>query len=217
MTPEQFSIAIPEDRLSDMRRRLLATSWPGDFGNSNWHYGVEESWLRDMVDYWADDYDWRAEEARMNEWPHFRVTIDSVPLHFIHVRSARSNAIPLIMTHGWPWTFWDWQGVLSRLADDKDGPAFDLVIPSLPGYAFSSPLRTTGVNIREVARLWVRLMCDVLGYKRFAASGGDWGSLVTAELGHAHPERLLGIHLTLVLIHEISHYDLGPADYAEDE
>jgi len=217
MTPEQFRIEIPEERLSDMRRRLRATSWPGDFGNSEWGYGVEEGWLRDMVDYWANDYDWRAEEARMNEWPHYRVTIDGTPIHFIHVKSGKPDAIPLIMTHGWPWTFWDWHGVLSILAGAKDGPAFDLVVPSLPGYAFSSPLTTTGLNVREVATLWVRLMCDVLGYEKFAAAGGDWGSLITAELGQAHPERLLGIHLTLVLMHEIIHYDLEPGDYAKDE
>jgi pimeloyl-ACP methyl ester carboxylesterase len=217
MTPERFQIAIPEERLQDMRRRLKATSWPGDFGNEKWTYGVEEGWLREMVDYWANDYDWRKEEARMNAFPHFRVTIDGVPIHFIHIKSGKPGAIPLILTHGWPWTFWDWHGVLANLTKNNDSPAFDLVVPSLPGIAFSSPLRTTGVNVRAVAKLWVKLMCNVLGYAKFASAGGDWGSLITAELGHAHPERLLAIHLTLVLLHELIHYDLKESDYAPDE
>jgi pimeloyl-ACP methyl ester carboxylesterase len=162
-------------------------------------------------------FDWRAQEAKMNAWPHYRVTIDGVPIHFIHVRSKRPSAIPLVLTHGWPWTFWDWQGVIERLAADDTGPAFDLIVPSLPGYGFSAPLARTGVNVRETATLWVKLVCDVLGYPKFAAAGGDWGSLVTAELGHAHPDRLLAIHLTLVLLHEITHYDLAASDYAPDE
>jgi pimeloyl-ACP methyl ester carboxylesterase len=216
MTPEPFKIAISDERLDDMRRRLKTTSWPGDFGNEDWSYGVEEGWLRDMVKYWANDYDWRKEEARMNAWPHFRVVIDDVPIHFIHIKSNKPNAIPLILTHGWPWTFWDWHGVIDNLTR-PDAPAFDLIVPSMPGYAFSSPLRTTGINVREAAKLWVKLMCDVLGYEKFAAAGGDWGSFITAELGHAFPERLLAIHLTLHLLHDVNLYALTPKDYAPDE
>ncbi len=217
MTPEQFRIAIPDERLADMRRRLKTVSWPGDFGNADWHYGVEECWLKEMVDYWANDYDWRVEEARMNRWPHFRVSIDGVPIHFIHVKSGRPDAIPLIMTHGWPWTFWDWNGMLEELTGSDEGPAFDLVVPSLPGYGFSSPLTTTGINVRAVGNLWVKLMCDVLGYEKFAAAGGDWGAIITGELGHAHPERLLGIHMTIVLLHETNPLEFAPDAYGEDE
>jgi pimeloyl-ACP methyl ester carboxylesterase len=217
MTPEPFKISIPEERLDEMRRRLKATAWPGDFGNKEWTYGVEEDWLRDMVRYWANDYDWRKEEARMNAWPHFRVTIDGVPIHFIHIKSGKPGAIPLVLTHGWPWTFWDWHRVLENLTKNNTNPAFDIVVPSIPGYTFSSPLRTTGLGVRAVGNLWVKLMCDVLGYEKFASAGGDWGSIITAELGHAHPERLLAIHLTLVLLHEFSHYDLPNTEYAADE
>ena len=163
MTPERFTIAIPDERLAEMKRRLRATEWPGDFGNEDWRYGVPEPWLREMVDYWANDYDWRAAEAAMNAWPHYRVEIDGVPIHYIHVKSRRPGAVPLILTHGWPWTFWDWHGVIAALAADESGPAFDLVVPSLPGYGFSGPLRKPGVNTRAVANLWVKLMCDVLG------------------------------------------------------
>lgn len=217
MTPERFTIAIPQARVDDMRRRLSATSWPGDFGNDDWRYGVEEKWLKDMVRYWANDYDWRKDEARMNAWPHYRVTIDGVPIHFIHIKSGRKDAIPLLLTHGWPWTFWDWHGVIESLTKDTSGPAFDLVIPSLPGYGFSAPLTTTGINVCAVARLWVKLMSDVLGYAKFAAAGGDWGSFITAELGHAFPDRLLAIHLTLHLLHDVNLYALKASDYAPDE
>jgi pimeloyl-ACP methyl ester carboxylesterase len=215
--PERFRISIPEDRLQDMRRRLRATSWPGDLGNADWRYGVEQGWLQDMVHYWAEDYDWRAQEARMNALPHFRVEIAGTPIHFVHLRSGRPGAIPLLLIHGWPWTFWDWEGVIAELSAGDAGPAFDLIVPSLPGVAFSSPLRTTGLNVREIGNLLVRLMCEVLGYERFAAAGGDWGSMITAELGHAHPDRLLAVHLTMMVLHEFLHFDLDPSAYAPDE
>jgi pimeloyl-ACP methyl ester carboxylesterase len=215
--PEQFKVNIPNDRLEEMRFRLKNTSWPGDFGNSRWHYGVEENWLRDMAMYWADEYDWRAQEARMNELPQFRVEIDGTPIHFVHVKSGRRGAIPLILTHGWPWTFWDWADVIAELSKDDGGRAFDIIVPSLPGVAFSSPLQKTGLNVRAIAALWVRLMKDVLGYEHFAAAGGDWGSYITAELGHAHPEHTLAIHLALVVLPEVSHLSLTPADYAPEE
>lgn len=218
MKPEPFHIDIPQARIDEMNRRLRSIEWPGDFGNDDWSYGVEEGWLRDMADYWANEFDWRNQEAEMNAFPHYRVEIDGVLIHFVHLRSKRPNAIPLILTHGWPWTFWDWGRIIQLVAEQPDeGPAFDLVIPSLPGVAFSSPLRTTGLNVRAIAKLWVRLMSDVLGYEKFAAGGGDWGSLITAELGHAHPERLLAIHLTLVAFPEINMLQVGDSDYTAEE
>ena len=217
MKAEPFHISIADARLEDMRRRILATSWPGDFGNAQWHYGVEQGWLQALADYWATEYDWRAEEARMNALPQFRAEIDGVPIHFVHLRSGRPGSIPLILTHGWPETFWDWQGVIANLMDDAPGPAFDLVIPSLPGVCFSSPLGKTGINIRETAKLWVKLMGDVLGYPRFAAAGGDWGALIAAELGHAYPERILAVHLHMAVLHETPVSEVPSSDYAPDE
>lgn len=218
MTPEPFRIAIPQERIDEMNRRLRSVEWPGDFGNEDWSYGVEQEWLRGMAAYWANEFDWRAQEEAMNAFPHFRVEIDGVLIHFVHLRSDRPNAIPLILTHGWPWTFWDWGRIMQMVKDQPDeGPAFDLVVPSLPGVAFSSPLRTTGLNVRAIAKLWVRLMCDVLGYEKFAAGGGDWGSLITAELGHAHPEKLLAIHLTLVAFPEINMLSIQNTDYGPEE
>lgn len=217
MTIEPFTIAIPDDRLEDMRRRIRATSWPGDFGNAEWRYGVEQGWLRDMVRYWADDFDWRAQEAEMNRLPHFRTEIDGIPIHFIHMKSGRPDAIPLILTHGWPWTFWDWRHVIEPLAKGGEGmPAFDVVAPSLPGVAFSAPLRQAGVNVRKIARLWAALMAE-LGYDRFAAAGGDWGGGITVELGHAHADRVSAIYLSLVMLPGVDPGAVSPDDFAPDE
>ena len=218
MVPEPFRIDIPQQRLDEMNRRLATIQWPGDFGNADWHYGVEQEWLREIGSYWATEFDWRAQEAAMNAFPHYRVQIDGVPIHFIHLRSGRADAVPIILTHGWPWTFWDWAKLIDPLSQGTSAcPPFDVIVPSLPGFAFSSPLRTTGLDIRAIAKLWVRLMSDVLGYQRFCAAGGDWGALITAELGHAHPERILGIHLTLVGFPGMDMLAIGKDDYAADE
>ena len=222
MTPEPFKIAIPEADLADLKRRLAVTRWADDFGNADWRYGVEAGWLREMVDYWRDQYDWRAQEAAMNALPHYRVTIDEVPIHFVHVRGKGPHPTPLVLTHGWPWTFWDFRELIGPLTDPAayggdPADAFDVVVPSLPGYGFSVPLRTTGIDVPAVARLWVRLMRDVLGYERFGAAGGDWGAAVTAQLGHAHGESLLGIYQTLPVYPGLDLSQLTPGDFALDE
>ncbi|MGE0775270.1 MAG: epoxide hydrolase family protein [Sphingomonadaceae bacterium] len=214
-----FRIAIEDDRLAELQRRLSDVRWPGDFANQDWHYGVEEQWLRTAIDYWRDDYDWRAAEAAMNGFPQFMVDLDGIPIHFIHQRSPRADAIALLLTHGWPWTFWDWRGVIGPLADpgDPSVPAFHVVVPSLPGFAFSSPLRTTGIEARRIGQLWRKLMCEVLGYERFGAAGGDWGSMISAELGHAFPDDLIGVNLTLPMLPGLALDSLPDADFAPDE
>ncbi len=213
MEPVPFNVAIADEQLDDLRRRLQTTRWADDFGNDGWQYGVERGWLEGMVEYWAGEFDWRAQEAAINRFPQYRVEIDSIPIHFVHVRGDGPDPTPLILTHGWPWTFWDWKDVIEPLA----AAGFDVVVPSLPGVGFSTPLRTTGVNGRRVAELWVALMRDVLGYDRFAAGGGDWGAIVTAELGHAHAEHLIGVWLTLPMIPGVNLRDLTRADFAADE
>lgn len=222
MRPEPFSVAIDADLLADMRRRLRATRWAEDFGNDDWAYGVEGSWLKEMVDYWADAYDWRAQEAAINHFPQFRVTIDGIPIHYLHVRGKGPNPLPIILTHGWPWTFWDYKDVIEPLTDPArfggdPNQSFDVIVPSLPGYGFSSPLRTTGVNVRAIAALWARLMRDVLGYPRFAAAGGDWGAVVTAEMGHSQPDGLAGIYLTMPHGLGVVRLDIREQDFAPDE
>ncbi len=224
MDIQPFCIDISEILLDDMRRRLRSARWADDFGNDQWAYGVERGWLESMVKYWADDFDWRAQEAAINRFPQFKAVIDGVPIHFIHVKGKGApgmKPMPLILTHGWPWTFWDWKDVIGPLSDPAAhggdaADAFDVIVPSLPGYGFSEPLRTTGVSAPRVAELWVKLMGG-LGHEKFAAAGGDWGAIVTAQLGHAHAEHLLGIYLTMARLPGIDPNTLKESDFAPDE
>ena len=201
MGAEPFTIAIPEARVLDLQRRLRDVHWPTDVENDDWGYGVNGAYLRELVEYWTGDFDWRAQERAMNAFPHFRAVVDDHPIHFMHVRGKGPNPVPLVLTHGWPWTFWDFHEVIGPLSDPgahggDPADAFDVVVPSLPGYTFSTPLPRSGQNWWRTADLWVPLMRDVLGYERFAAHGGDWGALVTMQLGHKYADALLGIHLS---------------------
>lgn len=203
MTPERFSISIPAARLDDLRDRLRRTRFAPDYANENWSYGTEGGYLRELVAYWAEDYDWRAQEAVMNLWPHYRVVLDDVPIHYMHVRGRGPAPMPLILSHGWPWTFWDLHAVIGPLTDPAayggdPADAFDVVVPSMPGFGFSTPLTRPGVNFWTTADLWQKLMTEVLGYPRYAAQGGDWGALTTTQLGHRYAASLYGIHLSTV-------------------
>jgi len=222
MQPRPFRIEIPEPLLQDMRARLRATRLPGDFGNTHWAYGVEQAWLAEMLRYWADDYDWRATEARMNALPHFMVDIDDIPIHFVHLRGTGSGHMPVILTHGWPWSFLDWVEAGRRLAEPGafgGDPAAgrDVVIPSLPGFGFSSPLQHTGIGPAQIAGLWSRLMREVLGYTRFAAGGGDWGAMVTLEMGCHHTAGLEGVYLTLPVVPGLDGRGFTASMFAADE
>lgn len=204
LTPQPFSLDVPEAVLDDLRDRLARTRFAPDVDNDSGKYGLSTERLRELVEHWLNGYDWRAQERSINELPQAKVEIDGVPIHYVHVRGKGPSPAPLILTHGFPWTFWDFHRVLGPLTDPgahggDPADAFDVVIPSLPGFALSSPLARPGVTFVTTADLWVRLMQDVLGYDRFAAHGGDWGALVTAQLGHKYADRLLGIHLTSVV------------------
>ncbi|MCY3504788.1 MAG: epoxide hydrolase [Chloroflexi bacterium] len=201
MQAEPFEIAIPEEKLQDLRERLERINWAPDFGNEGWGYGVHGEYLRELADHWLNRYDWRAHEAEMNRFNNFHVEIEGMPIHFVHERGKGPNPIPIILSHGWPWTYWDLRHVIGPLTDPAahggdPADSFDVVVPSLPGYGFSTPLTTSGINYWRTADLWVTLMREVLGYERFAAQGGDWGALVTSQLGHKYAEHLIGIHLT---------------------
>jgi pimeloyl-ACP methyl ester carboxylesterase len=219
---ERFRIDIPDEVLDDLRRRLAQTRWPDDFANDDWRYGASARYIRELAEYWRDGYDWRAREALMNGFAHFRTDIDGAPIHFIHERGKGPAPIPLILNHGWPWSFWDFHKVIGPLSDPAahggdPGDAFDVIVPSLPGYGFSTPLRQTGHNWWRTADLWVQLM-DRLGYQRFASQGGDWGAFVTAQLGHKHADRMIGVHLhTPAPLDMMSGAGWDPEDYDEDE
>ncbi len=222
MDATPFEVSLPDATLDDLRARLRATRWPEVIGEDGWQYGVPQAWLRDMVRYWAEEWDWAAQAAAINRFSHFRVELDGVPLHFVHMKGEGPHATPLILTHGWPWTFWDFKETIEPLTHpSRHGgnaeDAFDVVVPSLPGYGLSTPLRTAGLGVPEIAALWVRLMTEVLGYARFAAHGGDWGGLITAHLGHAHAEHLLGVHLSIPVIPGVDLFAIGDDAFAPDE
>ena len=200
---DPFRIDVSDEVLDDLQTRLQLTRWADDFANEDWRYGTNTAYLKELVAYWIEEYDWRKHERSMNAYPQFRTEIDGVPIHFIHVRGKGPSPKPLILTHGWPWTFWEYHKVIGPLSDPgayggDPADAFDLVVPSLPGYGFSTPLRKTGMNFWRTSGLWVKLM-QRLGYQRFSAHGADWGALVTADLGHRFPERLSGVHLAMTL------------------
>jgi pimeloyl-ACP methyl ester carboxylesterase len=199
---ESFRIAVDDAALDDLRARLALTRWPLPIPGEPWELGADVSTLRRLVDRWAGDYDWRAHEASMNELPHFRVDLDGAPVHFVHLRGDGPDPLPIVLTHGWPGSFLELAGLGDRLAHPArygadPATSFDVVIPSLPGFAFSAqrPERTDPSSTSE---LWHRLMADVLGYARYAAHGGDLGAGVTTRLAAGHPDALVGIHLLAV-------------------
>ena len=200
---ESFTITIADAVLDDLKERLRRARFPSDLGNCNWDYGTNAAYVRLLVDYWQNQYDWRAAEREMNAYPHFRTEIDGNPIHFIHVRGKGPNPIPIMLNHGWPWTFWDLRKLIGPLTDPAaygGDPAhsFDVIVPSLPGFGFSTPLQRTGVDFCKTADMWVELMTR-LGYDRFATYGGDWGAIISTQLGHKYADRLIGIHLSLTL------------------
>jgi pimeloyl-ACP methyl ester carboxylesterase len=197
--PEPFRIAVPAQDLADLTRRLRSARFPPDYENSDWRYGFPSDELRQSVDAWLD-FDWRAQEDELNKLSHFRLTLDEVPIHFVHCRGRGPNSRALILSHGWPWTFWDWHETLGPLTDPEayggsPEDSFDVVVPSLPGFAFSTPLTRGGTGFSETADLWLRLMRDVLGYDSFFAAGGDMGNVISAQLGHKYPQHVRGVHL----------------------
>lgn len=202
---QPFVIDIAPQVIEDLQDRLRRTRWPADFGNDDWSYGVEGGYLRDLVAYWADGYDWYAQQAAMNRHAHYRTEIDGVPLHFLREPGKGPNPVPLILTHGWPWTFWDYRDLIGPLSDPgafggDPADAFEVIVPSLPGFGFSTPLRKAGLNFWTTADLWQTLMTQVLGFPRYAAQGGDWGAMVTTQLGHKYADSLIGIQVSAPMV-----------------
>jgi pimeloyl-ACP methyl ester carboxylesterase len=196
-----FRIAIPEDALVDLRRRIVGTRWPERETVADQSQGVQLATLQELASYWATDYDWREIETRLNALPQFITEIDGLDIHFIHVRSNQANALPLIVTHGWPGSIIEQLKIVEPLTNPtahggSASDAFDLVIPSLPGYGFSGKPTKTGWDPIRVARAWVALM-KRLGYTEFVAQGGDWGNAVTEQMALLAPPGLLGIHTNM--------------------
>lgn len=198
MTP--FQIHIPQQILDDLRNRLVHTRWPDEVADAGWDYGTNPAYLKDLTQYWQSEFDWRAQEAVLNRFAQFRAEIDGFGLHFIHERGRGDRPLPLLLLHGWPDSFYRFYKVIPRLADPTThggapADAFDVVVPSLPGYGFSDrPADKEFDDARTVALLH-RLMTETLGYSRYAVHGGDVGSGLTELMAHTYPDSLVGIHL----------------------
>jgi pimeloyl-ACP methyl ester carboxylesterase len=200
-TIRPFRIAVPEDKLVDLRRRIAATRWPDQETVDDGSQGIQLARLQELVGYWGTGYDWRKAEARLNALPQFMTTIDDVDIHFIHVRSRHPNAMPLIMTHGWPGSVIELIKTVGPLTDPtahggRAEDAFDLVLPSVPGYGFSGKPKGAGWDPDRIARAWAELM-KRLGYTRYVAQGGDWGAPISSAMARQAAAGLLGIHLSL--------------------
>jgi len=206
-----FKVSIAQEKLDDLAARLRNTRWAPEFAVPEWSRGVSGRYLRELTDYWLNGYDWRAQEARINALPQFIAEVDGIPIHYVHVKGKGPSPAPLVLNHGWPWTFMDFAKVVGPLSDPAafggdPADAFDVIVPSLPGFIFSGQSPQGDIGYTETARLWTKLMHG-LGYERFGAHGGDAGAFVTARLGHAHAETMIGVHLALPVL---PGWDRGP-------
>jgi epoxide hydrolase len=215
-TIRPFRIDIPQADLDDLRDRLHRTRWPDELPDQGWSRGVPLDHLKELAAYWADGYDWRKQEAHLNQHPQFVTTIDGANVHFLHVRSPEPDALPLLLTHGWPGSVVEFLDIIGPLADPRahgsdPADAFHLVIPSIPGYGFSGPTHQAGWTTDRVANAWAQLMAR-LGYQRYGAQGGDWGAFVSPQLGRIDPEHVVGVHLNAATFGFIP---FGPVDPEE--
>src|SRR5262249_26267590 len=203
MHVEPFTIAVPESVVADLRARLARTRFPDEIHGSGWGYGSDLTYVRDLLAYWRDRYDWRAEERRLNAFKHFRATVDGLGIHFIHERGVGPKPLPLVITHGWPGSVAEFTKIIGPLTDPArhggdPNDAFDVVCPSMPGYRFSDHAPPPGMHREGIAPFWRELMVG-LGYRRFGAQGGDWGAMVSMSLGARHPDVVAGVHLNMVV------------------
>ncbi|MDB6050238.1 MAG: multidrug transporter [Pseudomonas sp.] len=202
MDIQPFTIAITDEALTDLNARLERTRWVAGINDAGWSEGTDNGFLQRLVDYWCTDFDWRAQESRLNKLPQFTAQMGSQTIHFVHQPGTGPAPLPLILTHGWPGSFVEMEAIIPLLADPGSHggdpqDAFHVVVPSLPGYAFSSAPTAKGTGPFEVAGLWAELMTG-LGYEQFAAQGGDWGSSVSTWLAYRYPERVKGLHLNFL-------------------
>jgi pimeloyl-ACP methyl ester carboxylesterase len=209
---DRFTISIPQETIDDLKGRLRNTRWPADIDENDGYYGTSLAYMKELAGYWANEFDWSQAEAKLNEWDNYRVTIDGSPVHFIRKEGTGPSRIPLIMSHGWPWTYREWAKVIGPLTDPAahggdPADAFDVIVPSLSGFAFSTPANRPDMNFWKMAELWHKLMTGYFGYEKYAAAGSDYGALVTSQLGHKYADELYGIWLS----HRI-HLDIFQGD-----
>ncbi len=218
--PKPFSPQSAPEALENLRARLRATRWPDTPEDAGWSLGTDLAYLRELVAYWADGFDWPAQEAALARLARFRVPLGGLGIHFVHVRAAApaGPVLPLVLSHGWPDSFWRYTKVVPLLTDPgahgaDPADAFDVVIPSIPGFGLSGPTHETGWTTARIANAWAELM-DRLGYERYGAQGGDWGAFVTPELGRIAPDHVAGVHVNAATFGFIPFGPVDPADLA---
>jgi microsomal epoxide hydrolase len=205
MAPVPFKLQIPDADIADLRARLARTRLPDQAPGDPWAYGTDLAYLSGLLDYWRAGFDWRAEEAALNAFPQYRVPLDGIDLHYLHVPGVGPRPMPLLLLHGWPGSVFEFVDIIPRLTDPArfggdPADAFTVIAPSLPGYGLSFTPGQKRFGVPAMADCVARLMTDVLGYERFGAQGGDWGAAVTSRLGFAHPARMIGIHINLMMV-----------------
>lgn len=203
--PRPFTIHVPDAVLDDLRARLERTRWPDEPPDAGWRYGTSLAYMKELVAYWRERYDWRAQETALNRFRQFTVELDGLQLHFIHEPGVGPDPTPLLLCHGWPGSIVEFHRLIPMLTDPArfggdPADAFTVVAPSLPGYAFSFRPGQRRLGVEAIADVFARLMTEVLGYRRFGAQGGDWGAFVTSRLAAEHPERVIGLHLNLLAV-----------------
>lgn len=213
MSVKNFKINVAPEVLEDLQARLARTRFPDEVKDAGWDYGTNLSYLKELVDYWRDEFDWRKQEAELNRFSQFTTEIDGTNIHFIHEKGEGENPIPIILTHGYPDSIFRFYKLIPLLTAETDGISFDVVAPSLPGYGFSDKPQEKGM-LFKVHALWAKLMTGELGYEKFAAHGGDWGSTITEHLARSHASSLFGIHITEV---PFSHFFEKPDDLSKAE
>jgi microsomal epoxide hydrolase len=201
--PKPFTLHIANEAIVDLHRRLEHTRFPDQAPGDPWAYGTSVAWLEELVSYWRDSFDWRAAEAELNALPQYTVPLHDIDLHFLHVPGKGPNPLPLVLSHGWPGSVFEFMEIIPRLTDPAafGGDAADaltIVAPSLPGYGLSFAPGQKRFGVKDIAACFIDLMGDVLGYERYAAQGGDWGSFITSLIGHGDPGRVAGIHLNMM-------------------
>jgi pimeloyl-ACP methyl ester carboxylesterase len=201
---EPFTIAVPDAVLADLRERLGRTRWPDQLPGTGWDYGTDTAYLKELVAYWQNGFDWRAEETRLNRFHHYRASIDGIKIHFIHERSSDPDATALLLLHGWPSSFVQMLDIVPLLTEPArhglpGAPSFHVVVASLPGFGFSDPPARTGVGFATSAELMAKLMHDVLGYPRYGVRGSDLGGVIARQMAAVHGDQVIGVHLTGII------------------
>jgi pimeloyl-ACP methyl ester carboxylesterase len=204
-TPTPFTLAIPDRDVADLRARLALTRFPDQAPDAPWAFGTDLGYMKSLVPYWKDQFDWRAQEAALNAFPQFKAPMPDVDLHYLHVPGQGPSPMPLLLMHGWPGSVFEFLDIIPRLTDPArfggdPADAFTVIAPSLPGYGLSFTQGQKRFNIEDIADCLNALMTDVLGYRRYAAQGGDYGAITSSRLGYAHPDNLIGIHINLLSV-----------------